>query len=126
MVRTLKIIVLILFLLCALSLSLSAKPHLDGIMISISATKCNLRSAPDTSQRNVITVLSKGDKATIISTKLTGDRLWYYIKTPKHQGWLSSSVAALTEKSIDFNLSELIYKNALINLEAEYSAKYYN
>jgi len=126
MVRTLKVIVLILFVLCAFSLSLSANLYLDGIMISISATKCNLRSAPDTSQRNVISVLSKGDKATIISTKLAGDRLWYYIKTPKHQGWLSSSVAALTEKSIDFNLSDLIYKKAFINLGAEYSAKYYN
>ena len=105
---------------------MSAKPHLEGIMIRITVTKCNLRSAPDTSQRNVITVLSKGDKATIVSAKLVGDRHWYYIKTPKYQGWLSSSVAALTEKSVDFDLSDLIYKRGFINLKAEYSAKYYN
>ncbi len=126
MVRLLKIIILTFSIPCILSFSVSAAPVLTGLEVVINVEKCNLRSAPDTSKKNIITVLSQNDKATILDISSVKERLWYKVKTLKNIGWVSASVTILDEKSIDFILSDLIYKKALIDLKKYYPAKYFN
>jgi len=126
MVRLLKIIILTLSIPCILSCSVFATPVLTGLELVITVKRCNLRSAPDTSKNNIITVLFQNDKATILDISSVKERLWYKVKTLKNVGWVSAYLTILDEKSIDFILSDLIYKRALIDLKKYYPAKYFN
>jgi len=126
MVRLLKIIILAFSIPCILSFSVFATPVLTGLEVVINVKRCNLRSAPDTSKKNIITVLSQNDKATILDISSVKERLWYKVKTLKNIGWVSASLTILDEKSIDFILSDLIYKRALIDLKKYYPGKYFN
>ena len=99
---------------------------MTGLEVIIKVKKCNLRSTPDTSKKNVVIVLSEGDKAMIFNTKLVKENLWYQVRTPMYIGWVSASLTILDEKSIDFNLSDLIYKKVSFDLNNYYPAKYFN
>lgn len=119
-------ILLVISVLYLFSAPVSAKSYLEGLEVIVIVEKCNLRSTPDTSKKNVIVVLSKNEKASVMDTLTREGHLWYLVKTPNYEGWLSASVSTLNEKAIDFSLLDLIYKKTLINLEKEYPAKYFN
>lgn len=104
----------------------SAKFNPDGQEIIVNVAKCNLRSGPDMSKKNVIAVLSKNDTAFLLDTVVNNGHRWYFVQTANKKGWLSASVSTLKEKPIDFNSSDLIYQKTSILLENEYPAKYIN
>jgi membrane-bound lytic murein transglycosylase B len=119
-------ILLVISVLYLFSAPVSAKSYLEGLEVIVIVEKCNLRSTPDTSKKNVIVVLSKNEKAFVMDTLNKEGHLWYLVKTPNYEGWLSASVSTLNKKATHFSLSDLIYKKTLINLEKEYPAKYFN
>ncbi|MDA3791470.1 MAG: SH3 domain-containing protein, partial [Desulfobacula sp.] len=98
---------LVISVLYIFAAQVSAKSNLDGLEIIVSVKNCNLRSTPDTSKDNVISVLSKNERAFLMDTFIKDGQLWYLVKTPDYEGWLSASVSTLNEKTIDFNQSDL-------------------
>jgi len=104
----------------------SAKSNLNNLEIIVTVKNCNLRSAPDTSKENVISILSKNETASVLDTFNNNGHLWYLVQTVNGKGWLSASVSMLKEKPLIFNPLDLIYKKTSILLEKEYPAKYLN
>ena len=126
MKKVLIALFLVVTVLYIFSTQVFAKSNLDGLGIIVNVKKCNLRSAPDISKDNVISVLLKNETASLLDTFISKGHLWYFVQTTDYKGWLSASVSTLKEKPIDFNQLDLIYKKTLIHLEKEYPAKYFN
>ena len=92
-------ILLVISVLYLFSAPVSAKSYLEGLEVIVIVEKCNLRSTPDTSKKNVIVVLSKNEKAFVMDTLNKEGHLWYLVKTPNYEGWLSASVSTLNKKA---------------------------